>query len=95
MSVKPVSPDPRAQELFDQAEALAYGRSVTPDYAEAIRLYRQSADLGFSPAMNGLGRMYELGRGVSRDTQQAAAWYQRAADLGNVDAKAALRGLAR
>jgi TPR repeat protein len=40
------------------------GRGVAKDDAEAVRLFRQAADLGHAGAMNNLGLMYKerLGR---------------------------------
>ena len=49
------------------------------DYAEALRLWGQSAD---ARAQFSVGQMYYIGQGVLRDNAQADAWYQKAADQG-------------
>jgi TPR repeat protein len=49
------------------------------DYAEALRLWGQSAD---ARAQFGIGQMYYMGQGVLRDNAQADAWYRKAADQG-------------
>jgi len=38
-----------------------------PDFAEALRRYRKSADAGNSAAMHRLGLAYENGEGLPRD----------------------------
>jgi TPR repeat protein len=40
----------RAEALFDQAQKLHRGQGVPANYAEAIRLYRQAAQMGHGPA---------------------------------------------
>jgi hypothetical protein len=82
-----------AQRLFDRAEASLYGRGVTQNYGEAVGLYRRSADMGYAPAENALGRLYENGQGVTKDTATALQWYRRAAKQGHPDARAALNRL--
>ena len=49
------------------------------DYAEALRLWGQSAD---ARAQFSVGQMYYIGQGVLRDNAQADAWYRKAADQG-------------
>ena len=44
---------------------------VEKDYKEAVRLYRLSADQGYSYAQNNLGYMYNLGFGVEKDLKEA------------------------
>ncbi|HKE24657.1 MAG TPA: TIR domain-containing protein, partial [Bryobacteraceae bacterium] len=74
---------------FTRAEQYYYAR----DFPEAAQLYEKAADLGYVPAMNRVGRLYELGQGVPRDFSQAKQWYQKAASAGNLDAQAALNAL--
>ena len=87
------SPNSSASAVFEQAEAYYFGRGVPQDYAEAARLYLQAANLGFAPAQNGLGRLYENGLGVSKDMERAIQWYRQAAGEGHPDAQAALARL--
>jgi hypothetical protein len=95
----PVSPVNQAsgevRDLFDRAEQYYYGRGVQQDYAQARALYLRCAGLGFAPAMNNLGRMYELGQGVPEDLTQAVRWYAKAAQAGNPDAQVGLNTLAK
>src|SRR5215472_4830251 len=37
------------------------------DYTEAMRLYRQAADMGNATAMNNIGQLYQSGSGVPSD----------------------------
>jgi len=52
------------------------------DYPEAMRRYRQAADMGDAGAMNNIGWLYQNGRGVPVDYAEALRWYRQAADLG-------------
>ena len=49
-------------------------------YGEAADVLRKAADMGYAPAQNNLGYMYEAGRGVDRDLGIAEALYRKAAD---------------
>jgi TPR repeat protein len=53
------------------------------DYKNAIRLYRDAADIGNAYAMNNLGSMYEHGEGVDQSHLEAVKWYKKAAELGD------------
>lgn len=50
--------------------------------SETRKLYRTSADAGFSGAQNNLGDMYELGESVPKNKEFAVYWYTRAAERG-------------
>jgi len=63
-------------------------------FAEALIAYRSAAELGYAPAQNALGGMYEEGIGVPPDPMQAQAWFRRAADQGYQPAVAALVAMA-
>jgi TPR repeat protein len=52
------------------------------NYAEALPLYRNAADLGDVRATNNLGVMYQNGLGVTKDEAEAVRLYRKAADLG-------------
>ena len=56
-----------------------YGRGVPQDYAEALRLFRLSADQGVASAQVKLGLMYDDGEGVLQDYVEAHMWYNLAA----------------
>ncbi len=62
---------------------LELGRAGTPDYARAALHYRKAAVLGFPPAQNSLGRLYEMGRGVPQDYSLSHMWYTLAAAAGD------------
>lgn len=65
-----------------------YGRTFNRagNYSEAMKWYRKAADLGYTPAMCGIGSLYSKGQGVSRDYGNALKWYRKAADLENASA---------
>jgi len=69
----------KAQALFKEGNEYYKRR----DYKEAIRLYRDAADLGNAYAMNNIGTMYEHGEGVSKSHLEAVKWYKKAAELGD------------
>ena len=51
---------------------------------------RVAANMGYAPAMQSLGEMYENGQGVAMDCEEAMRWYRRAADRGNEEAMISL-----
>jgi len=67
----------------------ANGDGVTPDYKEAVKWYRKSAEQGNAYSQFGLGAMYYKGQGVIQDNVYAHMWVNIAASTG--DAKAAKR----
>ena len=68
------------------------GKGVAKDGVEAVRLYRQAADLCNARAMAFLGSMYANGRGVAKDEAAPVRLYRHSADLGNT---LAMRNLGR
>jgi TPR repeat protein len=81
------------EALFWMAEKLTWGyEDVEPDPAEALKLFRQSADLGFSDALIKIGQMQQQGKGTACDPSAALKNYLAAAKAGNF---AALAFLAR
>jgi TPR repeat protein len=62
-----------------------HGRGVYNDDSEAIRLYREAAELNNPTAIYNLGWMYANGRGVSKDEAEALRWYRKSAELGVSD----------
>lgn len=72
-----------AEKLFNKAWNLYNGRNgERKDYYEAVRLYRQAADMGHSSAKVNLGYAYENGHGVNRDYNEAVRLYREAAEEG-------------
>ena len=47
-----------------------------PDLERAMRLFEKAADLGFSPALNGLGLRYVNGDGVAKNASKAAELFK-------------------
>ena len=62
------------------------GEGVPQDYKEAVKWYRNSADVGDASAMYTLGVCYDNGEGVPQDYKEAVKWYRKAADLCNATA---------
>jgi TPR repeat protein len=85
----------RAETLFSQAESLYFGRSGPRDFGKALTLYSEAAKLGYAPAENAVGRMFQYGEGVAPSSAEAIRWYSLAAQQGHPDAAAALSRLTR
>jgi hypothetical protein len=82
------------EALYWIAEKLTRGyEDVEPDPAEALKLFRQSADLGFSDALIRIGQLQQQGKGTTRDLSAALKAYLAAANAGNFVALAFLARL--
>ena len=57
------------------------------NYSEAVKYFRQAAEMGDSEAQNNLAVCYEFGKGVKKDLGKAYEWYSKAAAKGNAGAK--------
>ena len=53
------------------------------DYENAVILYRESAEHGYSEGQWRLGYCYEFGKGVDKDYTEAINWYRKSAEQGN------------
>ena len=53
---------------------------TAPDISNAYRYYLLSANQGYAPSQNILGRYYEEGKGVEQDLIEAVKWYRKAAE---------------
>ncbi|HTK84191.1 MAG TPA: hypothetical protein VL625_03810 [Patescibacteria group bacterium] len=62
--------------------ALMYagGKGIPANVAEAVRLWHDGADKGYSLAQYNLGVMYAKGEGVPQDYNEARKWYTKAAE---------------
>ena len=80
-----------AQNLYNAAKEYAQQNN----WPQAVPLYTQAADLGFSKAQNRLGMCYAQGNGVELDVKEAADWFQRSVDQDNRAAQYNLAGLFR
>jgi TPR repeat protein len=70
--------------FYWMAEKLTWGyEDVTPDHKEALRLFKQAADLGVSDAWIRLGELNEHGKGTTRNIKEAVKCYGTAAKAGN------------
>jgi hypothetical protein len=65
------------------AEAHYAGLGTPKNIKEAIRLWKQAAELGDAGAMCHLAHMYNNGRGVPKDFKKALKFWKKAAELGN------------
>jgi len=61
------------------------GQGTKEDPPTAATWFRKSAELGFAPAQDKLGLMYEHGIGVAKLPTEAIKWYALAAQSGNRD----------
>ena len=85
---------PLGEALYWMAEKLTWGyEDVEPDPVEALKLFRQSADLGFSDALIRIGQLQQQGNGTARDPSAALKNYMAAAKAGNFVALAFLANL--
>jgi len=57
------------------------------NYTEAVKYYRQAADMGNADAQNYLGWCYRNGLGIQKNETEAAKWYRKAAEQGNAFAQ--------
>jgi TPR repeat protein len=94
-AVETAPPPPRTSSQTDGSNARALtnlaiqyetGEGISKNDAEAVRLYRQSADLGDRQAILNLGSMYHDGRGAAQNYAEAMRLFQKAADLGDPQA---------
>lgn len=59
-----------------------HGHGITPDIVEAVRLYREAADMGDAQAKYQLAKCYAQGTGVEMDMSAYFTLLQEAADMG-------------
>lgn len=57
---------------------------------DALRVFREAGEMGFSGAQFNVGAMYYNGQGTAPDYQEALKWYRMAADKGLKEAQFAL-----
>lgn len=71
--------------VFDEAECYYYGYGdYLQDNAEALRLYRQAAQLGSLSAYGQIGEIYSRGEGVPQDEKKALNAYKQGAKKGSI-----------
>jgi TPR repeat protein/uncharacterized caspase-like protein len=86
LGTAPPTDGSNARALTNLAIQYETGEGVSKNDAEAVRLYRQSADLGDRQAILNLGSMYHDGRGAAQNYAEAMLLFQKAADLGDPQA---------
>ena len=67
-----------AGELYRMGRSYARGDGVAQDWTEAVKYYRQAAELGSADAQHALSLCYAQGKGVPRNNAEALKWYRRA-----------------
>jgi hypothetical protein len=88
----------RAMELFMNSADAKYAPAenaigymcetqAVPNYKEAVRWYKISAENGYAVAQYNLGLMYQFGLGVKKNQKEAKKWFQKSADQGLPEAK--------
>lgn len=80
LQTQSMRPTEHAIHLYSSALEKQFGERK--DLAEAVALYRQSANLGFSAAQNNLGDCYQKGEHVPQSDAVALYWATRAAERG-------------
>ncbi len=82
------STEAKAERLFNEAEDFYFGTDkVFMNREKAAELYRQSAELGYPPAMYWLGYGYLKGVVMAKDGEKCAFWFRKAAEANNADAQ--------
>lgn len=79
------STEAKAERLFNEAEDFYFGTDkVFMNREKAAELYRQSAELGYPPAMERLGVGYhDADMGLEKDSEKCIYWLRKAAEAGN------------
>lgn len=73
-----------AEGFYWYGEKLLWGyEDIEPDAAQALKFFRQAAELGFSDAHIRIGELYQHGKGVERNPKAALANFSKAAKAGN------------
>lgn len=72
----------KLEAVLDFSLALEKRFGPNPSIADAIKLYRRSADEGFAGSLNNLGDLYEKGLGVEKNDKFSVYLYSRAAERG-------------
>jgi uncharacterized caspase-like protein len=71
------------ESLYQQANKYWNGTGVEKNEVEAVRLYRQAADLGHAASQSMVGFAYDLGRGgIAKNDPEALRWYRLSANQG-------------
>ena len=71
---------------IDDLRSKAYAYFSRRNYAEAVKWYRQAAELGDPFSQYTLANLYVDGNGVDKNLTEAKKWYQKAAEHGHAEA---------
>lgn len=82
--------DRSARARYLLGDLYAKGQGVAADDANALRWYREAAEMGDAAAQYQVGRFLAQGRAGPRDPEAALDWFERAANRGNAPAQLAL-----
>lgn len=80
----------RAEEEYQGAVRYFDGKCVNQDYAETVRLLKQSSERGHLPAVVMLAAMYRNGSGVAQNVLGATSLLEKAVRSGDVGAMVTL-----
>jgi localization factor PodJL len=81
-------PSALAQAKHNIGAAYYHGTGTTQDYTEALKWFKEAAEMGLTDSRYNLGLMYKNGQGTHRDPVQAYFWLNLAALHGDNDAAA-------
>ena len=76
--------------LYELGELYYSGKGTGRNYAEAFKVYTQSATKGYVLAESTVGYLYERGQGTGRDYKKAMEWYAKAAEKGHAESQMGL-----
>lgn len=79
-----------AQAMFQAAELDYTGEHPAKDQKQALRWFRESANLGYVPAMLKLMTFYEKGELVKQNLKLSMSWAKKAAATGEAEGQYAL-----
>ena len=71
---------------IDDLRSKAYAYFSRRNYSEAVKWYRQAAELGDPFSQYTLANLYVDGHGVDKNLTEAKKWYQKAAEHGHAEA---------
>jgi len=67
-------------DIFEQASK----EWESENYASAFKLFKSSAEQGYTASQNNLGYFYDEGIGVKPDKKETILWYEKAVENGEI-----------
>jgi len=80
----PIPTDPEIREIFINAMQLMKDKSVKNNRLEALKEFKEAANLNDPTAQFIVGEMYEKGLGTAKNEQKALEWYKKSARNGDM-----------